>query len=152
MPPVEPHPRSSLTRVHPFILVVVGGGLGSLVRHGIVSASSSVTTAVFFLNVVGSLLLGAMTAWVQQPASNGQNTNHDRRSRWSALGGVGFCGGLTTFSTHMVDVAQRLDSSPSSAIVPLAVTAALAIVAAAVGFEVTRRQVSIAHESTRGQP
>lgn len=145
MSPIELRQRPSFGRVHPLLLVVIGGGVGSLARHSVVSIHSDPVTAVFLLNIAGSLLLGSLTAWTQHSASTLHGPDGELRGHWSALLGLGFCGGLTTFSTHMVDVAQRLNSSaPSSAVIPLVATTAMAIMAAGAGYEGTRRQIALA--------
>ncbi len=130
----------AITRAHPLILVGLGGALGSLVRHGVTSIQLNASVAVLVLNVAGSLALGSITAWLQHSGSPLHGNAGEARDHWAALIGLGLCGGLTTFSTHMVDVAQRLDSSSlSTALVSLVSTAVLAIAAAATGYELTKR-------------
>lgn len=141
------HPPSSsaahLATVHPLLLVGAGGAAGSLLRHGVISLPVDPSIAVLVLNVVGSLALGSITAWLQHAASPLHGVAGRARDHWSALLGLGLCGGLTTFSTHMVDVAQRLDdASAGTAVVSLIGTAVLAVLAAAVGYESIRRAVT----------
>lgn len=132
------------------MLVGVGGALGSLVRHGMTSTQLNTSVAVLVLNVAGSFALGSITAWLHHAKSAWHGTAGEARDRWAALLGLGFCGGLTTFSTHMVDVAQRLDSSSMvSAVVSLLVTALLAVAAAAIGYELTRRTSETSTEGAR---
>lgn len=142
MSPIEHDQQPSLSRVHPLVLVILGGGLGSLARHGAISIHSDPIAAVFLLNIVGSLLLGSLTAWTQHSASTLLGANGALRGHWSGLLGLGFCGGLTTFSTHMVNVAQRLDASGfGAAAIPLLSTAAMAIMAAGIGYQATRQRI-----------
>ncbi len=75
--------------------------MGSFARWGAVAAVAEqwADLTVFGLNVVGSLLLGLLLG---------------QRDRFAdeqfALIGVGFAGGLTTFSNFAVAVASRLES------------------------------------------
>lgn len=141
--PGEPHnaPDSSMNaRARRLLLVGLGGAAGSLVRHGVVSTSLNPTISVFVLNITGSLALGVLTGWLQHNHAPQLGTGDRFQSRWSSLLGFGFCGGLTTFSTHMVDVAQRLNSSStSSAVVSLLGTTIVAVAAAAAGYQAARR-------------
>jgi CrcB protein len=80
-----------------YLLVVVGGGMGALVRALIARAlpfspEQGFPWAILGINVVGSFALGACVGW------------HRESPRLWALVGVGFCGGLTTFSTFSLDV------------------------------------------------
>jgi CrcB protein len=57
--------------------------------------------AVLLVNVVGSFVLGSLLA--EEPA-------HPRaRVALHDLGAIGFCGGLTTFSTFAVEVVELVD-------------------------------------------
>lgn len=138
-----PQSRSAVARVqsvHPFLLIGIGGALGSLARHGVLSAATNDSATVFALNIVGSFALGALTAWLQHSRSALLGSAGEAREHWAAFLGVGLCGGLTTFSTHMVDVAQRLDASAfGEALFSLIGTAAVAIASAGVGYELVRR-------------
>ncbi len=138
--PLERSTAPQITRVHPLLLVGLGGAAGSLARHGVVSTPLDPSVAVFILNVLGSLALGALTAWLQHGDTRFHGTTGGARVHLSSLLGLGFCGGLTTFSTHMVDVAQRLDSSSwASALLSLLATAGFATAAAGAGYEAARR-------------
>lgn len=125
-------------------LVAIGGGIGSLARHGAVSTELvGPTVSVFVLNVAGSLLLGALGAWWRRSPIHGAESRPVLDTTgWTALLGTGFCGGLTTFSTHMVDVAGRLDTAPFHAAWSLAATAATAVAAAASGFTLMDRRMA----------
>ena len=111
------------------LAVAFGGAVGSLARWAAVSSVDNQRTAVVFgLNVAGSLLLGAL---VGQAEALG-----DRRM---ALLGTGFAGGLTTFSTFAVSVAQRLeDGQLLDAAANGIGTPAAAVVAAGIGYRFSR--------------
>jgi fluoride exporter len=83
--------------------VAVGGVVGSLTRWLVLNAMDRPTLALLIVNVVGSALLGVVV--VRWPRA-------DDRKRLAL--GVGFCGGLTTFSSFALDVAWRLEHSDIS--------------------------------------
>ena len=121
-------PTSPLS-IESIVAVAVGGAVGTAIRHGVTSVDWRPTVAVLMLNVVGSATLGAIVA---HRSSVGRAGIHDR---WSALLGIGLCGGLTTFSAHVVDVAQQLDDQQwLPALTSLIVTSAFCVVAAGFGF------------------
>ena len=77
-----------------FLLVFIGGGLGSLFRYTIgliIKPISPLPYATLIANAVGCLLLGLILGFLSTRSSV-SNTQH-------MLLAVGFCGGLTTFST-----------------------------------------------------
>jgi len=78
--------------------VASGGVLGALVRWAVadVLATGSFPWATLIVNLVGCALLGFLTG-------------RDWSLRTRAALGVGFCGGLTTFSTFGVEAAVMLD-------------------------------------------
>lgn len=77
------------------LAIFIGGGLGSLTRYGIAiwmkSASLNFPIATLTVNIIGSFILGFAAAifW--------KNTNFHDGLKLAIT--VGFCGGLTTFST-----------------------------------------------------
>lgn len=78
-----------------FFYVFIGGGLGSIFRFAI-SKLISVTKDGFpwptiFANLIGCFLIGLLLGWAIK--------NNGERSELYFLFIVGFCGGLTTFST-----------------------------------------------------
>lgn len=118
--------RSDLAKQ--FRLVAVGGALGTIVRYGMSSILSGVGT-VLALNVIGSLFLGWLAA------------RHRNSSLWRMVG-VGFCGGLTTFSTFALDVATWLDRGDvADGVGLLTVTVFGALGAVVTGFALGTRSV-----------
>ena len=88
------------------LLVFIGGGVGSVLRFlmgRIVNSKfeSFPFLATFGVNVMGSLILGSLLAWVLKSQLNILSPI------WLLLG-VGFCGGFTTFSTFAVENIQLL--------------------------------------------
>lgn len=85
-------------------LVAVGGAAGSVVRHLAVAVGSARgpgarAAAIATCNLAGALVLAAVVG-LQRPGE------------WwlAAVVGAGFCGGLTTFSTWVVDGAAALQA------------------------------------------
>jgi fluoride exporter len=115
--------------------VAAGGALGTLARYAVsrVLAGDSLgfPWPTFVVNVAGSFLLGlSITVLVE---------------RWPptrfvrALVAVGFCGGFTTFSTMVVEVAQRGQHGRAGlAAVYLAVSLIAGLLAAAAGIGLAR--------------
>jgi len=106
--------------VHRAAAVAVGGALGASVRWAVVTAAAptSFPWPVLVLNIAGSVLLGiAMAEEWSHPAA--RLALHD-------AGGIGFCGGLTTFSTFAVEVVDLARDDRAT-------TAAVYLVASVVG-------------------
>jgi len=80
-----------------FILVGLGGFLGSVLRYGISIASSRLFESKLYVgtltvNLIGSLLIGILFAIFSR-----------QQNQWSLFLIAGFCGGFTTFSTFSLD-------------------------------------------------
>ncbi|MCH4821642.1 fluoride efflux transporter CrcB [Gramella lutea] len=77
-----------------FLLVFIGGGLGSSLRFLIskyLNAGHLIPCGTFLVNILGSLLLGIILGWAIK--NNALNTPVN------LILATGFCGGFTTFST-----------------------------------------------------
>ncbi|MEZ5046819.1 MAG: fluoride efflux transporter CrcB [Chitinophagaceae bacterium] len=83
-----------------FLLVFLGGGLGSLLRYAIsllpISTSSLFPYKTFFINCIGSFFIGVLMYYFQALQSN----------TWKLLLATGFCGGFTTFSAFSFETLQ----------------------------------------------
>jgi CrcB protein len=82
--------------------IAIGGGLGALVRYRLgwfVAArqDSPFPMATLLVNVTGSLVLGLLVGLIGEGRAP---------QEWLAWAGVGFCGGLTTFSTFAYETVQ----------------------------------------------
>jgi len=77
------------------VLVFVGGGLGSMLRYIISIATRPITVsfpyATLIANLIGCFVLGALIGFMGAKTATFSNTY--------LLFAVGFCGGLTTFSS-----------------------------------------------------
>ncbi|MFT7475831.1 MAG: CrcB protein [Verrucomicrobiales bacterium] len=87
-----------MARMEHLALVALGGLVGALVRYGVVEfwGTSGFPWHTLLVNVVGSGLLGLVSACTAPV-------------RLQRLVAVGFCGGLTTFSTLSLEVVRFLD-------------------------------------------
>lgn len=77
-----------------FLLVALGGGMGSMLRYG---ASLLFRNHAFFfstlvVNITGCFLIGLLLGIAER------NSTFD--SHWKILLTTGFCGGFTTFSAY----------------------------------------------------
>ena len=84
-----------------FVLVAIGGAAGASLRHlanllALRIAGSGFPWGTFFVNVVGSLIMGLFVGWLARRA--GGSTNELR-----LLIATGFLGGFTTFSAFSLD-------------------------------------------------
>ncbi len=85
------------------IFVFLGGGIGSVLRYltnitfgkTILCQNCAIPLATFLVNVAGSFLLGFLYAFFIQKLNV--------QSHLKLAVTVGFCGGLTTFSTFSVE-------------------------------------------------
>ena len=78
--------------------IAIGGATGAACRWAVLTSVhiERWPWPVLALNVAGSFLLGVLLA---------EEWDHPRARLWlHDVGGIGFCGGLTTFSTFAVEV------------------------------------------------
>lgn len=118
-----------MARFASILAVAIGGVVGSLVRWAAVNAAGETrsTLTILGLNVAGSILFGWLLG---------------RRDRLTderfALMGAGLAGGLTTFSTFAVAVAQRLEEGAlGSAAANGLSTLALTLIGAGLGYRLS---------------
>src|SRR5215471_9621508 len=84
-----------------YVVVMVGGGIGSMMRHasnraGLALIGPNFPAGTLFVNVVGSTLIGVFAGWF---AYRGETTTGDLRLFLI----TGICGGFTTFSSFSLD-------------------------------------------------
>jgi len=122
--------RALLTNA--YVLVFFGGGLGSLLRYALgrlipaTFTSSPFPTAILLVNVVASFVLGAIVSWVV-----GRSAGEEAR----LLIGVGFCGGLSTFSSFSNDTVLLAQNGRfGAALLNIGLNVILCLVATATGL------------------
>jgi CrcB protein len=116
----------------PLLLVVAAGGaVGSLARYAVAVAlpheRAELPVATLLVNVVGCLLLGVLVGgWP--------------RARWlRPFAGTGVLGGFTTFSAFALESDRLLDRAPAVAVVYVALSLLLGLLAAAAGLRLGSR-------------
>ena len=142
-PPTAFRRRATLLAV-----IGAGGAIGAAARYGTVLALpphlDAFPVATFLVNVVGTVILGAVAALPADWLSAHELTRPTI--------GTGFCGGLTTFSTMTLEIYQR---SPTHSMLAAtyAVTSLVAAPACAwAGFSLTQtaRAVSRKRRASAG--
>jgi CrcB protein len=120
-------------RASTVLAVAVGGAIGTVARYELARAepvhAGRFPWATFGVNVVGSLVLGLALALLVDSSAR------DRLAR--AFVAVGVCGGLTTFSTWMVEsvlLVRDGDAGVATLYLTVSVLAGLAAVGAGVGL------------------
>lgn len=122
---------------HPALLVFLGGGLGSLLRYYVgqfmptSALGQSFLVAILLVNVVASFILGCIVGFGLARAG----TEPIR-----LLIGVGFCGGLSTFSSFSNDTLTLLQTGRiGAALLNIGLNVVLCLVASLGGLVLGQR-------------
>lgn len=91
-----------------YLIVFIGTGFGGMLRYFISAKIYKILPAFFpygtlIVNALGSFILGALIFWLDDKELLGANLK--------LLLAVGFCGGLTTFSTFSFETFNLLRDS-----------------------------------------
>jgi fluoride exporter len=131
-------PRASGWR---WAAIALGGGLGATLRWAVlatVEPAGDLPWPVLALNVVGSFLLGVLLAEEARRGPRARVLLHD-------AGAIGFCGGLTTFSTFALDITTQLrDDAVGAAALYTMLSVVLALGALVAGAALRHRVTALA--------
>ncbi|MCK2215802.1 CrcB family protein [Actinomadura sp. ATCC 31491] len=143
-PAAPPAPGSTTGAGVTFWLVVVAGGLGAACRFVLDGAvrrrlPTRLPAATLAVNALGSLVLGAAMgavagAAVSSGAGSGAGAAGVPAPAWATVVGMGWCGGFTTFSTHMVETCHLAAHAGRRAAANLALMLAVTCAAASLGY------------------
>ncbi len=115
-------------------MVFLGGGLGSSLRFyisTILNFNELKWIPTLMVNLLGCILLGGFIAAFQK---------EQLAYQWYILLGIGFCGGLTTFSTFSLELLLLFkNASYLSAILYLILSIGLGIGAGALGISIINK-------------
>jgi CrcB protein len=119
-----------------FLLVAVGGALGSMTRYGVSLAlparEGGWPLATFLINVSGSFLIGVVAGWLATRDAAGEP--------WRLLLSVGVLGGYTTFSAYSLETMRMIERSDYVGASTYAIGSVIAgLVAVAIGLFLARR-------------
>ena len=125
--------------MYAFLTVAFGGAIGAMLRYGAGRIAAQFTDApglhaTFFVNIVGSALMGALMAWlVAREQNEVTNTLY-------LLLGVGILGGFTTFSAFSLEVVHMLNNGASFRATIYALMSVVgAVMALFVAFHIMKR-------------
>lgn len=117
-------------------LVALGGILGAFLRWAILDVAAEDTDLRSFvllaINVSGAGLVGWLGGKGYEPGSQVEDEKKAGLTIWPLVA-IGFCGGVTSFATFTVDVAERIDRGEISNAATLTVLTTVLAVAIA-GF------------------
>jgi fluoride exporter len=113
-----------------FLLVGLGGGLGSMLRYtaSLLVNSRAFPYATLTVNIIGSFIIGIVFAWSIK--------NEGSSDAWKMFLATGICGGFTTFSAFSIENLGLLqDGKYGMAAVYMALSVGLGILATFLGYQ-----------------
>ncbi len=115
-----------------FLAVFVGGAAGSLLRESlsVTIPGIPVLTATFGINIVACFVLG----WLF-------SIRHRVHAHVLHLGAVGFCGGLSTFSSFVAELERLAEANFLTAATAAGLEIAIGLAAAILGEAIGRRSL-----------
>ncbi len=122
-----------------FLLVAIGGALGSMARYGVGLAAGRLFPGAAWpfgtmtVNLVGGLVMGLVVGWL---AARGGASQESVR----VFAAVGILGGFTTFSAFSLEVALMIERRQLGlAAAYIAVSVVCAVAAVFLGLMIARR-------------
>ena len=87
-----------------FLLIGLGGALGSMLRYGtgILIGQRNFPVATLLINIIGSFIIGIVMAYSLR--------NEAFSANWKLFLATGICGGFTTFSAFTLENLQLLQN------------------------------------------
>ncbi len=115
-----------------FLAVFVGGAAGSLLRESLSVTIPGIPalTATFGINIVACFVLG----WLF-------SIRHRVHAHVLHLGAVGFCGGLSTFSSFVAELERLAEANFLTAATAAGLEIAIGLAAAILGEAIGRRSL-----------
>lgn len=131
-------------------LILLGGAAGTAARASLETwfppSTSGLPWTTLTINLTGSLVLGLL---LETLSSAGADRGVRRGARLTL--GTGFLGGFTTYSTFMVETADRLRSGNGLlAVAYLVVSVVVCLAAAALGISIGARVHRTRHRGSGG--
>jgi len=113
-----------------YLLVFLGGGLGSVARYFLSNIFSTIIGiySIAVINILGSFFIGALYSVISQ-----------KYSQISYFLLIGLLGGFTTFSTFSIDILNLASESSQLALKYLFLSVGVSLLAAYVGIYMTSR-------------
>lgn len=111
----------------------MGGGVGALLRYlvGVALGSSIFPYGTLFVNILGSLLLGAITGYFM---------NRKRGEVIHLALGTGLCGGFTTMSTFSSEAFQLLHDFFVLGMIYIGSTVLFGVMACFIGLSIFQKR------------
>ena len=123
-----------------FLLIFLGGGVGSVLRHMVNQAGAalfgvSLPWGTLFVNIAGSVAMGLVAGWFAFRGEGGQMTR--------LFLTTGVLGGFTTFSAFSLDAALLFEKGQTGlAASYVVISVAAAIIGVFAGLAVMRTSLS----------
>jgi len=117
-----------------FILIGLGGGLGSMLRYGsnLLLNGKLFPYSTLTVNIIGSFIIGLVFALSMKDQQFDAN--------WKLFLTTGICGGFTTFSAFSVENMELLQAGKwGTALIYIAISICLGILAAFIGYKIIQQ-------------